>query len=140
MSLSYLLDTNVLSEPAKPIPNPRVQQRLVEAEGSIATASLVWHELWFGCYRLPESKRRAALETYLRDVIGPHVTVLSYDDAAASWHASERARLSAAGKTPSFVDGQIAAIARVHALVLVTANVRHYEGFEGLKIEDWRSP
>ena len=140
MSLSYLLDTNVLSEPAKPIPNPRVQQRLVEAEGSIATASLVWHELWFGCYRLPESKRRAALETYLRDVIAPHVAVLGYDDAAASWHASERARLSAAGKTPSFVDGQIAAIAQVHALVLVTANVRHYERFEGLTIEDWRSP
>ncbi len=139
MSLSYLLDTNVLSEPAKPRPNSRVQQRLVEAEGSTATASLVWHELWFGCYRLPESKRRAALETYLRDVIGPHVTVLGYDDAAASWHASERARLSAAGRTPSFVDGQIAAIARVHALVLVTANVRHYEVFEGLTIEDWRS-
>ena len=90
-------------------------------------------------YRLPESQRRAALETYLRDVIAPHVPVLGYEDAAASWHASEQARLTASGTTPSFVDGQIAAIARVHALVLVTANVRHYEGFEGLTIEDWRS-
>ena len=56
-----------------------------------------------------------------------------------SRRASERARLVASGKTLSFVDGQIAAIARVHALVFVTANVRHYEGFEGLTIADWRS-
>ena len=140
MSLSYLLDTNVLSATAKPTPNPGVQQRLVEAEGRIATASLVWHELLFGCYRLAPSRRRAALETYLRDVIAPHVPVLGYDDAAPAWHASERARLAGSGKTPSFVDGQIAAIARVYALILVTADVRHYESFEGLTIEDWRSP
>lgn len=140
MSLSYLLDTNVLSEPAKPTPNPGVQQRLVEAEGTIATASLVWHELLFGCYRLAPSRRRAALETYLQDVIAPHMPILGYDDASAAWHASERARLTGSGKTPSFVDGQIAAIARINALVLVTANVKHYDDFEGLTVEDWRSP
>ena len=140
MSFTYLLDTNVLSEPAKPAPNPGVQQRLVEAEGTVATASLVWHELWFGCYRLPTSHRRRALRTYLRDVIAPHVPVLGYDDAAAARHAAERARLTVEGRTPSFVDGQIAAIAHVHALVLVTANVSDYESFDGLTIENWRSP
>ncbi len=137
MTLTYLLDTNVLSEPAKPTPNPRVQKRIVEAEGRIATASVVWHELWFGCYRLEPSRRRSSLEAYLRNVIGPHVPVLGYDDAAAVWHASERVRLTASGNTPSFADGQIAAVARVHALVLVTANVRDYQGFDGLTIEDW---
>jgi tRNA(fMet)-specific endonuclease VapC len=140
LSLAYLLDTNVLSEPAKPSPNRGVQQRLIENEGAVATASLVWHELLFGCYRLPASHRRTALERYLQDVIAPHVPVLGYDDAAAAWHASERARLTGDGNPPAFVDGQIAAIARVNALVLVTANVRHYECFEGLTIEDWRSP
>ena len=55
---------------------------------------------------------------------------------ATAWDASERARLVAAGKTPSFVGGQVAAIARVNALVLVTANVSDYEGFEGLTIAD----
>jgi tRNA(fMet)-specific endonuclease VapC len=140
MSLTYLLDTNVLSEPAKPTPNTGVQRRLLDNAGAVATASLVWHELLFGCYRLPASRRRTALEKYLQDVIAPHVPVLGYDDAAAAWHASERARLEVDGKPASFVDGQIAAIARVNALVLVTANVRHYERFEGLTIEDWRSP
>lgn len=139
MSLSYLLDTNVLSEPLKPTPNPDVQRKLVDNEGCVATASLVWHELLFGCYRLPASHRRTTLEKYLHDVIAPHIPVLGYDDAAAAWHASERARLESDGKPPSFVDGQIAAIARVNTLVLVTAKVRHYECFEGLTIEDWRS-
>jgi tRNA(fMet)-specific endonuclease VapC len=117
LSLSYLLDTNVLSEPARPSPNPGVQRRLRETEGTVATASPVWHELWFGCYRLPASRRRTALEKYLLDVIAPHLPVLGYDDAAAAWHASERARLTGEGTPPSFVDGQIAAIARVNALV-----------------------
>ncbi|HXV59181.1 MAG TPA: type II toxin-antitoxin system VapC family toxin [Vicinamibacteria bacterium] len=139
MNLSYLLDTNVLSEPVKPTPNPGVQRKLAENEECVAIASLVWHELLFGCYRLPASHRRTMLERYLRDVIAPHVPVLGYDDAAAAWHASERARLETDGKPPSFVDGQIAAIARVNTLVLVTANVSHYECFEGLTIEDWRS-
>ena len=52
--------------------------------------------------------------------------------------APPSAALDTAGKTPAFVDGQIAAIARVNALILVTANVSDYEGFEGLTIEDWR--
>lgn len=139
MSLSYLLDTNVLSEPAKPRPDPGVKRRLREAAGRVATASLVWHELWFGCYRLPASRRRTTLERYLLEVIAPGIPVLGYEDAAAQWHATERARLTRDGRTPSFVDGQIAAIARVNALVLVTANVKHYETFEGLTVEDWRS-
>jgi len=37
------------------------------------------------------------------------------------------------------VEGQIAAIARINALILVTANVRHYERVEGLTVDDWRS-
>lgn len=139
VTLEFLLDTNVLSEPARPAPNPRVTKKLVKAEGRIATASVVWHELWFGCHRLPPSRRRSTLEAYLKDVIAPHVPVLGYDDAAATWHASERARLEREGKTPSFADGQIASIARVYGLVLVTANVRDFALFDELTVESWES-
>jgi len=58
-------------------------------------------------------------------VIAPQVLVLGYDDAAAAWRAPERARWVAMGKPLSFMDGQIAAIARVNA--------------KALSIEDWRS-
>lgn len=64
--------------------------------------------------------------------------VLDYDRRAADWHAVERARLSAAGRTPPFVDGQIAAIARVNDLVLITSNKDDLRGFEGLRTRSWR--
>jgi tRNA(fMet)-specific endonuclease VapC len=65
--------------------------------------------------------------------------ILPYDEAAAEWHAMERARLAALGRTLPFVDGQIAAIAQTNNLVLVTANAVDFRDFAGLTIEDWRS-
>ncbi len=63
--------------------------------------------------------------------------ILPYDERAAEWHAKERARLSLKGRTPSFVDGQIAAIAKVNGLVLVTRNTTDFKSFSKLVIENW---
>ncbi len=138
MSLRYLLDTNVLSECLKPRPNPGVVARLDRQHRSIATAAPVWHELWFGCRRLPRSRRRRAIEDYLVDVVQATMPILGYDQAAADWHATQRARLEKLGLTPSFVDGQVAAIARVNDLALVTGDVEAFGRFQELEVEDWR--
>lgn len=135
--MRFLLDTNVLSEPAKPEPDAGVMERLEKHRDEVCTAAPVWNELVYGCLRLEPSKRRDGLSIYLRDRLEPSLTILPYDAAAADWHAGERARLGRSGRTPAFVDGQIAAVARVNGLVLVTANVAHYRSFEGLAIEDW---
>jgi tRNA(fMet)-specific endonuclease VapC len=42
-----------------------------------------------------------------------------------------------AGRPAVFVDGQIAAIAAVNGLILVTANTRDFRRFRDLSIEDW---
>ena len=133
----YLLDTNVFSEPLKAAPRAKLVRRLEARQGEIATAAPVWHELLFGCNRLPASKRRARIERYLSEVVWPFVPVLPYDASAARWHATERARLAALGKTPTFVDGQIAAIAYVNDLTLVTENRADFADFDGLQVEDW---
>jgi tRNA(fMet)-specific endonuclease VapC len=99
---------------------------------------VVWHELLFGCARLPSSRRRSALESYLEESVRATVPILPYDEAAAAWHARERARLASLGRSAPFTDGQIAAIAAVHKLVLVTANRAYFDGFLDLEIEDWR--
>ena len=138
MTIRFLLDTNVLSEPVRPFPHPGVLLKLREHREDVATAALVWHELLFGYERLPPSRKRAAIESYVLRTVRASIPVLSYDQAAAEWHAVERARLTAAGKTPPFVDGQIAAIAKVNNLVLVTSNRAHFEPFEGLEIQDWK--
>ena len=137
MTLRYLLDTNIVAEPLRPKPNDLILDRLKRHEEEIAIASVVWHEMWFGCYRLPVSARRAAIEAYLTQVVAPAIPILPYDREAAAWHARERARLTAAGRTPPFADGMIAAVASTHDLALVTLNVDDFRAFEGLQCVNW---
>ena len=135
--MKYLLDTNIISEPLRATPSTRIMRRLREHEDDIAIPAPVWHELRFGCARLAPSRQRAAIERYLEDVVLASVPVLEYDQRAADWHAIERARLSAAGRTPPFIDGQIAAIACVRDLTLVTSNTGDFQGFKGLRLRRW---
>ena len=135
--MRYLLDTNVVSAPLRPKPSPGVIRRLSEIDDEAAIGAPVWHELRFGCARLPPSRRRERFEHYIDTVVLANFPVLEYDREAADWHARERARLSAFGRTPPFTDGQIAAIAHVNGLILVTGNSRDFAGFQGLRLEDW---
>jgi tRNA(fMet)-specific endonuclease VapC len=140
LSRRFLLDTNVVSEPVKPEPNANIVGMLKRNERALVLASPVWHELLFGVRRLQDSKRRRRLDRYLAEVVRPSMAFLPYDERAALWHAEERARLSALGLTPPFVDGQIAAIAAVNECTLVTRNVADFEAFHGLDVEDWSKP
>jgi len=137
VNLKYLLDTNVVSEPLRPEPNFGVLRRLRRHEEEIAIPSVVWHELRFGSERLPLSRRREAIEKYLEEVVLATIPILDYDREAAEWHARERARLTARGGTPPFADGQIAAIARTHDLILVTFNDADFRRFQGLRVQTW---
>ena len=139
MSLTYLLDTNIVFEPLRPVPNQQVLERLKRHKDEIALAAIVWHELLFGAYRLSPSARRSAIEQYLSQVIALTIPVLPYDSRAAQWHAAERARLVGLSQTPPFADGQIAAIAGVNDLVLVTANTADFALFQDIQVEDWSS-
>lgn len=137
MSLQFLLDTNVISEINKKIPNESVVEKMNVYEGKVATASVVVHELLYGSLRMPpESARRKFLLDYIAEMPFK-IAILDYDLNAARWHAEERARLSKIGKMPAFIDGQIASIAVVNHLKLVTRNVSDFQDFEGLKIANW---
>lgn len=138
MTLRYLLDTNIVSEPLRRVPNQEVLDHLREHQMEIALASVVWHELWYGCWRLPPSTKRTVIEAYLKDVVARTIPILPYDQRAASWHAEERARLAQIGRPPPSADGQIAAVAATNGLCLVTFNRDDYAGFQGLRLEDWR--
>lgn len=137
MTLRYLLDTVIVSAPVSKTPDPAILKRLDHHGPECAIAAPVWHELTYGCRRLPKGKRRTALEAYLRDVVRGSFPNLPYDEAAATWHGEERARLESLGRPTPFVDGQIAAIAHVHGLVLVTTNDNDFVRFKGLTIENW---
>jgi tRNA(fMet)-specific endonuclease VapC len=134
----YLIDTNILSEPLKPQPNPSAIERLRQYTDEIAIASVTWHEIRYGCLRLPASRKRSQIEQYLQKVPSTF-PILPYDVATAEWHATERTRLTALGRSPAYADGQIAAIAHINGLILVTHNVSDFAGFQDLQIEDWLS-
>ncbi|MYG41499.1 MAG: type II toxin-antitoxin system VapC family toxin [Nitrospira sp. SB0677_bin_15] len=77
------------------------------------------------------------IERYIEDVVLASFPVLDYDQEAADWHALERAQLEAAGKTPPFIDGQIAAIAHVNELILITSNPTDFRAFKELQVRNW---
>lgn len=137
MIARYLLDTSIVSSPIAKVPNAEVLKHLEEHGYECAVAAPVWHELTYGCQRLPRGKRREAIEAYLQDVVLASFPVLAYDEDAAHWHGIERARLEGLGRPAPYVDGQIAAIAYVNELTLVTANVKDFARFKRVEVENW---
>jgi len=134
----WALDTNALSEAARRRPHKGLQRFLERHGPACAIPAPVWHELWYGCVRLPAGEHRAVLLEWLSDV-RQSMEILPYDGEAATWHASERARLIARGRTPDLTDGAIASVACTRGLTLVTANVADFAVFEGLEVLDWRT-
>ncbi|MCK6382945.1 MAG: type II toxin-antitoxin system VapC family toxin [Rhodocyclaceae bacterium] len=137
VNLRYLLDTNILSEAVRASPDAKVMAQLRRHGDRIATSAITWHELHHGLALMPPSRKRTAVAAYLESLARAGLPVLPYAAEAAEWHARERARLTAAGRTPPFVDGQIAAIAQANGLTLVTRNTADFRQFSGLKIQNW---
>lgn len=136
MSLIYLLDTNIISEPLKEKPNSNVIENIQLHSHKSAIACFVIYELMRGVYLLPESKKRKKIMDYIETVL-IKFPILPYTEEVASWHGKEAAIQQKAGKTSSFIDSQIAAIAKVNNLILVTRNVSDFKNFTHLKLENW---
>ena len=135
--LKYLLDSNILSEPTRQQPNAGVRSLWRQHRHRLCVAAPVLHELRYGLHRMPDSARKQRLAEFLAELLHSSLAVLPYDRQAALWHAHERARLVALGRTPAYVDGQIAAVAATNDLTLVTRNARHFTDFANLRVENW---
>jgi tRNA(fMet)-specific endonuclease VapC len=132
-----MLDTNILSEPVVTRPNRLVLERIKANTASLAISSVTWHEVLYGMFLLPAGKRRNQIEDYLFRRIRPALPIIAFEERAAKWQAEQRARLRQAGRSPSYPDSQIAAIAAVNGLALVTRNIQDFADFQGLRLENW---
>lgn len=137
MALSYLLDTNTISEMERMQPNTNIAQRISHYQGQLAISSVSWHEILYGYHRLPTSKRKERVAYFITNTVLPNLPILPYDQAAAEWFARERARLVSSGRTPVYADGQIAAIAATNNLTLVTRNTADFTDFQQLQLTNW---
>jgi tRNA(fMet)-specific endonuclease VapC len=134
--LSWLLDTNTLSEAAKPRPDEQVMQRLQQHGHECALPAPVWHELRWGWLRMPDGARKAAIGEFVHHVAGD-LPILPYDAAAARVHAELRWEAQRTGRTLPHIDAEIAAIAIARGLTLVTRNLKDFEGIAGLRVSNW---
>jgi tRNA(fMet)-specific endonuclease VapC len=135
--VKYLLDTNIISEPMKLQANIGVMNSLALDSIFSCTSATVWHELWHGVKLLNDGSRKNELESYLNLLLDDGFTVFPYCQKAAEWLAEERVRLKAEGITPSKYDSEIAAVAAVNQLIIVTRNTDDFSLFHGLSVENW---
>jgi len=119
--VKYLVDANVLSEPTRPSPNPRVLKWLRKHEPEIAVDPVILGEVRFGILILPKGSRRNDLERWF-DAGAGRLQGLPWDaDTGLKW-AGILARFRAAGKAMPVKDSLIAATAAVHDLAAATRN------------------
>ncbi|HYW42949.1 MAG TPA: PIN domain-containing protein [Bryobacteraceae bacterium] len=119
--MKYLVDANVLSEPAKPTPDPRVLAWLRRHEPDIAVDPVIPGELRFGILILPKGRKRAALERWFDEGAGVLHCLPWHADTGLKW-AELLARLRTTGKAMPIKDSLIAATAPVHGLAVATRN------------------
>ncbi len=135
-----MLDTNILSEPTKPRPNPSVLERLEQVGPLCAMSSIAYHELYYGVHLIQNGACRLHLERYLLNVVKPSFPILSYDGSAAEIHAVMRTRLRERGMAVADRDAQTAAIAIANNLILVTRSLKDFEPIANvstLMLESW---
>ena len=136
MALRFLLDTNVVSELTRAVPNQALVSILQQHEAASAIAAPTLEELAFGCARLAPGVRRTWFRNWIDGLVA-RISVLPYDMKAAAWLGEERARLAGIGRPAPRTDGEIAAIAVSNGLTLVTRNTKDFESFAGLALQDW---
>lgn len=138
--MSFLLDTNLLSEIVKPVPNHGVAAWLADAdEADLYLSVVTMAELRYGAERLPLSRRRHQLESWLTQEVQPRFygrTFVVDESIAGAWGKIMAGR-DAAGRPLAPLDGFLAATCAVHDLALVTRNVADFEGSVERIVNPW---
>jgi predicted nucleic acid-binding protein len=138
--MSFLLDTNVVSEWAKSRPNPGVVAWLADAdEDRVFISVITLAELRYGIERMPAGSRRKRLEEWSRDELPLRFEgrVLLVDSIVAAAWGRVVARSEAVGRSISAMDAFIAATADVHGLTLVTRDASDFESSVKTIMNPW---
>ncbi|WP_419926680.1 type II toxin-antitoxin system VapC family toxin [Candidatus Poriferisocius sp.] len=135
-----VLDTNVVSELMRPLPNPAVEAWVADrAATTLFLSAVSGAELLYGIAIMPAGQRRDALETEVEAMLCEIFAgrVLPFDSDAARAYARIAASCRASGRPVSQSDGQIAAVARSRGMAVATRNIRQFEGMAVDIIDPW---
>lgn len=138
--MSYLLDTNVVSEMAKPPINEGVANFLSLAqEDELYLSVVTLAELRYGIERLAAGAKRARLERWLEEDMLRRFEkrIFLMDSLAAAEWGRIKARGERSGRPIGDMDAWIAATATIHGLTVVTRNVNDFSCYEGKLLDPW---
>ena len=135
-----LVDTNVVSEPFRRAPEPRVAHWPdAQALETLYLSAITVAELRFGGRSLPAGRRRDRLHEDLEEQVLPMFVarVLAFDMAASQDYAELTTRARSAGRAISVSDGYIAATAVANTMMVATRDTAPFEA-AGLKtVNPW---
>ncbi|MFU8897100.1 MAG: type II toxin-antitoxin system VapC family toxin [Gammaproteobacteria bacterium] len=135
-----LVDTNVISEPLRKTPEPRVVAWInAQPLETLYLSAVTVAELRFGVASLPPGKRREGLHESLETRVLPLFAgrILSFDLAASQAYAELMANARAAGALPGTADGLIAATARANGMMVATRDIAPFEALGVRVIDPW---
>ena len=138
--MAVLLDTNVVSELIRKMPDPTVEAWAAgHALRELFFSAVGEAELRYGAAILPAGRRRATLvsdiERMLSDAFDDRV--LPFDSDAAREYAEIAAARRSAGRPVAPADCQVAAIARSRDMAVATRNVRDFDDIDIEVVNPW---
>ena len=134
----YLLDTNVVSELTRDIPDPNVVTFLSE-ESDLWLSSIVIYELEYGVQLLPRGLRRDHLGALNASIISEYDNrILSLDKIGAEWAARFRAQAHRTGRPLDLGDALVAGVAKANALSIPTRNVGDFVSLDVEITNPWQ--
>ena len=125
-----LLDTNLVSEPLRPVPDARVVAWIdAQALETLFLSAITVAELRAGVALLPAGKRRAGLQESLETRLLPLFAgrVLPFDLGCTQAYAELMAKARATGLAIASADGYIAAIAAANGMTVASRDTGPFE-------------
>jgi tRNA(fMet)-specific endonuclease VapC len=126
-----MLDTNVVVAFLKG--DKSILKRIRAEVDKIALNTLVVAELDYGAKASQRAKENLETLYHLLDIC----QVVPFDLECAKVFGTIKSKLRSLGRPTGEMDGLIAATAMAHKATLITADKKHFENIEGLKVEVW---
>jgi predicted nucleic acid-binding protein len=139
--VTYLLDTNVVSELFKTGPAPQVAEFVDAREERLHVSIVTFAEIRFGVACLDHGRKRQVLEDWLMHDLPDRFDrrVIGIDSAVAKAWGDLMALSQRRGANVQAMDGLIAATAAAYGLVLVTRNTRDFAKLDIDLLDPWQS-
>ncbi len=137
-----VLDTNVISEPVKPLADAGVVAWLDrQGKETLYLCAPVLMEVLLGIALRPDGKRKSAMKTAMQALLANYFAdrFLAFEREAAVAYAALAGRASARGYSVSVGDCQIASIAAVHGFAVATRDTAPFQAVGVRVINPWES-